>query len=190
MACVGDAAARDDLPRADAAGVSARRAARRAGARRAGVDATDEAALAERAGHPVRHRRGRARRTSRSRRRRICRSPRRSRDARRLAPAGARPAAPAPATTCTGSSTGRPLILGGVDDPVRPRRARPLGRRRRLPRGHRRDSRRRRRSATSAGTFPIPIRAGRTRRASICCARGGAIVAERGLRGRQRRRRR
>ena len=49
---------------------------------------------------------------------------------------------------------GRPLVLGGVDDPAQPRPARPLGRRRAAARDHRCAVRRRRRWATSAATFP------------------------------------
>ena len=54
---------------------------------------------------------------------------------------------------------GRPLILGGVADPARPRPRRPLRRRRAHPRGHRRAARRRRPRATSASTSPTPTSA-------------------------------
>ena len=65
---------------------------------------------------------------------------------------------------------GRPLILGGVTIPFDAGRARRIRTATSSATPHRRDARRRRRSATSAGTFQTPIRSGRTRRASSCCA--------------------
>ena len=94
---------------------------------------------------------------------------------RQRARAGATPGATArrasaSATTCTASSrAGRCPRRRAI--PVRARGARPFGCRRRVPRGDRRDARRGARRATSASTFPTPIRAGRMRRASICSRR-------------------
>ena len=89
-------------------------------------EATDEAALAERAGHPVRHRRGRA-------------DEHQDHDARGLAIAersrGAAsrrrrgPAAPGIGYDLHRLVAGRPLVLGGVIDPVRAGAARALRRR-------------------------------------------------------------
>ena len=66
---------------------------------------------------------------------------------------------------------GRPLVLGGVDGAVRARPRRPLGRRHRLPRPHRRDARR----AGAGRHRPLRSRTpteldGRARR-STCCGR-------------------
>ena len=66
-------------------------------------------------------------------------------------------------------------------DSVRERARRPFRRRCGLPRRDRRDSRRRRRAATSAGIFPTPIRRGRARRASSCCAGPSRSCARRGF---------
>ena len=140
-------AARDDLSRADAAGVPARRAARAlALGARDGVDATDEAALAERAGHAVRLVDGEASNikittpedlamaeaiAARTIASAVAQALPRDRPRRhRLRPARL--------------VAGRPLDSRRRDDSVRARRARPLRRRRRLPRGDRRDPRRRR----------------------------------------------
>ena len=141
---------------------------------RSGVEATDEAALAERAGHPVHVVDGDAANVKITT----------ADDLERRAPADA--AGAAPARVGTGYDLhrlveGRPLILGGVAIPSDRRRARPLRRRRRLPRRDRRDPRRGARSATSAGTFPTPTRTGRTRRASSCCARAARWCARPGF---------
>ena len=140
------------------------------------------------------------RRISRSRRRTICCSPRRSlARARRQVSARATAdrvatrdrrrrgrVAPAPATTCTGSRAGRPLVTGRRHDPVRPRRGRSLRRRRRVPRHHRRDAAAPPALATSAASFRTPIRAGRARRASTCWRAPRRGRARRRLRDRQR----
>ena len=90
------------------------------------------------------------------------------------------------ATTPTGSPTGRPLVLGGVRDRQRARARRPLRRRRARARGDRRAARRRRASATSASTSPTPTSAGATPTRSSCSQRSCAMLAEHGLRDRQR----
>ena len=146
---------------------------------RDGDDATDEATLAERAGHAVRLVEGEAANIKITTPEDLAMAEAIARG-RPTAPPRAGLAAPAPATTCIGSSQGRPLILGGVTIPFDRGRARPLRRRRRLPRGDRRDSRRRRRSATSAGIFPTPIRAGRTREPRSAARARSALVARRG----------
>ena len=113
-------ASRADFPGADAAGVSPRRSC--ATRSRLNEDG-DRRGGAGRTRRTCRCGWSRARRrTSRSRRRTILRLPRRSRQAsaaaRARAPAASR-CGSAPATICIGWSRARPLVLGGVDDPVR-----------------------------------------------------------------------
>ena len=123
---------------------SAARAAR--GADAAAADATDEAALAERAGHPrpARRRRGDEHQDHRR--------PRTLPIAEAIAQATGDAVAPPPKPARTGRAgtgydlhrlvPGRPLVLGGVTIRVRSRCARPLRCRRRVSRDHRRDARR------------------------------------------------
>ncbi len=81
---------------------------------------------------------------------------------------------------------GRPLVLGGVDDPAQPRPAGPLGRRRAAARDHRRAARRggagRHRPALSRHRRGVP-----RRRLDRAAGRGGAARARGRLRDRQRR---
>ena len=132
-----------------------------------GVEVTDEATLAERAGHAVRLVQGEPSNIKITTAGRSARSPKcwpaaaatAAPDASRgnglrSAPAGRRPAADARRR----------------DDSVRARAARTFRRRRHLPCRDRRAARRRRPPATSAVTFPTPTRSGRAPRASTCCA--------------------
>ena len=136
---------------------------RRRARRERGVDATDEAMLAEQAGHPVAIVDGR-------------RAQREDHDAGRSAPRRARALAAAPRVG-TGYDLhrlvdGRPLVLAGVVIPSDRGPARPFRRRRGVPRARRRDARRRRRgrhrpalsqhrSALEGRAGPRPARARR-----------------------------
>ena len=154
---------------------------------RDGIDATDEATLAERAGHPVRLVEGEASNIKIT-------TPEDLPVAEAIAPRGRPAAGVAPARAGTGYDLHR-LVAGPAararrrDDSVRARRARPLRRRRRLPRGDRRDSRR-------GGLGDIgrhfPDTDPRWKDASSLDLLRRAVGARRraGLRGRQRRRHR
>ena len=149
-------------------------------------DATDEATLAERAGHRGAARRGRSAQPE-------------DHDAGRSG-AGRAPArrvsgvavacASATATTCIGWCAGRPLMLGGVTIPFEQGPARPFRRRRRVPRGDRRDPRRGGAGRHRPALPRYRSAPGRTPTASSCCAARVALVRAAGYRGRQRRRRR
>ena len=146
---------------------------------RSGVEATDEAALAERAGyqvHVVDGDPGNVKITTA--------------DDLEAARQRMQPRAGGAGVQRVGTGydlhrlvEGRPLVIGGVVDPVRPRRARPFRRRRRLPRRHRRDSRRgesrRHRPSLSRQRSEVE-----RRRQSRAAARGGAPGARAGLRDR------
>ena len=126
-----NAAARGDLPRPDTAGLS-RQVLRDAIAEgRKGAEATDEAALAERAGHPVRLVEGSARNLKITTTEDLAIAE--ALIAMQHGTGGGSVAANARVGTGYDLHRlveGRPLVLGGVTDSLRSRAGRPLGRRR------------------------------------------------------------
>ena len=132
-----------------------------------GVEATDEAALAERAGHVVHIVEATAKNLK------ITTADDLAEARRRLSNEPIRIMAERVGTgyDLHRLVEGRPLVLGGVEIPCAARRARSFGRRRRVPRGDRRDPRRGVARRHRPATFRIRIRGGRMPRASTCCAR-------------------